>query len=220
MLKTEIKKIDPQNPDPEILEEAIQIIKNGGLVGLPTDTVYALGADAFNREAVDKIYKIKKRDKKKPIAVFINDPEKVEEYVDKISLAGRLMIEKFWPGALTLVFKSSDDRFSHLMGGTSRLGIRISPNKLLFSIVEKTGVPIPSTSANVSGRRILATASGVRYYFNGRMELILDAGKSPERFPSTVVDISSDQIFLNRPGALRLERIRKVFPQIKILRKS
>jgi len=220
MLKTKINKIDPQNPDPKILGEATEIIKSGGIVGLPTDTVYGLGADAFNQEAVDKIYKIKRRDRKNPVAVFIDDPEKVEEYVDKINLAGRLMIEKFWPGPLTLVFKSSDERLLHLMGGANRLGIRIAPNKLLSSIIEETGVPITSTSANVSGRRILATASGVRYYFNGRIELILDAGKSPERFPSTVVDISSDQIFLNRPGALRLEKIRKVFPQIKILRKS
>lgn len=220
MIKTELKKIDPQNPDPKILEQVAQIIKMGGTVGLPTDTVYGLGADAFNEEAVDKIYRIKKRDRKNPVSIFINDPEQVEEYVDHIGLVGGLMMEKFWPGPLTLIFKSSHPKLIHLMRGTNRLGIRISPNKLISSIIEKTGVPITATSANVSGRRILATASGVRYYFNGRIELILDAGKAPEKSPSTVVDISSDQIFLNRPGALRLDKIRKVFPQIKILRKS
>lgn len=220
MMKTEVKKINPQNPDPKVLEQATQIIKMGGVVGLPTDTVYGLGADALNEEAVDKIYRIKKRDRKNPISIFVNNPEQVEEYVERIGLVGELMMEKFWPGPLTLIFKSSHPKLLHLMGETSRLGIRISPNKLISSIIEKIKAPITSTSANVSGRRILATANGVRYYFNGRIELILDAEKAPEKFPSTVVDISSDQIFLNRPGALGLDKIRKVFPQIKILRKS
>jgi len=219
-METRIIKIDPQRPDETTLNLALKIIKGGGLISFPTDTVYALGADATSEEAIKKLYKLKRKDRKTPIAIFVKDIEEAKSYVEEISLAAQYLMEEFWPGPLTLIFKSNSEKLRSILSDTNKLGIRMSPNKFVISLLERSGVPITATSANISGRRASATASGVRYYFNNRIELILDGGKAQNPIPSTVVDLSSEQIVLLRAGAFPVDRLKKILPRIKIQKKS
>jgi L-threonylcarbamoyladenylate synthase len=220
MIMTKIVKINPERPEERLIRMAVDIIKKGGVVSFPTETVYTLAADAYNEKAVKKIYKIKKRDPQNPLSIFIEDPQKINEYVDKIRPVGEFLMREFWPGPLTLIFKSTNPKLSHLRSGTDKLGIRVSSHKLVNTLLSRCGVPLTATSANVSSRRSCSSASAVRYYFNNRIELILDSGRSNCPFPSSVVDLSSEEILLLRQGAISLSQIRKVAPQIKVQRKS
>lgn len=219
MTETKTFKINPDRPDERLVRMAADIIKSGGIVSFATETVYALGADASNEKAVKKIYKIKKRDPQNPLSIFIKDPQEVKEYAEKSRPVAEFLIKEFWPGPLTLVFRSNYQPFDHLMGGTNKLGIRVSSHNLVNVLLERCAVPLTATSANVSGRRSCSSASAVRYYFNNRIELILDGGRSNCPFPSSVVDLTSEDILLLRQGAIPLSEIRKVAPQIKVQRK-
>ena len=215
-METRIIKIDLQRPDESTLNLASKVIKGGGIVSFPTDTLYALGADATSEQAIKQLYKLKRKDRKEPVAIFIRNVDEANSYVEEISLAAQYLMEQFWPGSLTLIFKSDSEKLRPILSETNKLGIRLSPNRLVTSLLERSGVPITATSANISGRRASATASGVRYYFNNRIELILDGGKAQNLLPSTVVDVSSEQIVLLRAGALPVDSLKKVLPRIKI----
>jgi L-threonylcarbamoyladenylate synthase len=220
MIVTKLSKINTDRPEERLIRSAVDIIKKGGVVAFPTETVYTLAADAFNEKAVKKIYKIKRRDPQNPLSIFIKEPKQINEFVDKIRPVGEFLMREFWPGPLTLIFKSSNEKLKHLMGGTDKLGIRVSSHKLVNTLLTRCGVPLTATSANVSGRRSCSSASAVRYYFNNRIELILDSGRSNCPFPSSVVDLSSEEILLLRQGAISLSQIRKVAPQIKVQRRD
>jgi len=213
-------KIDLQRPDESTPNLASKIIKGGGIVSFPTDTLYALGADATSEQAIKQLYKLKRKDRKEPVAIFIRNLEEANSYVEEVSLTAQYLMEEFWPGPLTLIFKSNSEKLRPILSETDKLGIRLSPNKFVTSLLERSGVPITATSANISGRRASATASGVRYYFNNRIELILDGGRTENPLPSTVVDVSSEQIVLLRAGALPVDRLKSVLPRIKIQKQS
>lgn len=219
MIQTKIFKINPDRPDERLIRKAVDIIKKGGVVSFATETVYSLGADAYNKDAVKKIYKMKRRDPSNPLSIFLKSPQEVNEYVNKIRPVTEFLMKEFWPGPLTLIFESNNQQLSHLMGGANKLGFRVSSHNLVNVLLARCGVPLTATSANVSGRRSCSSASAVRYYFNNRIELILDGGRSNCPFPSSVVDLASEDIHLLRQGAISLSQIRKVAPQIKVQRK-
>ncbi len=219
MIKTKLFKINPDRPDERLIRMAVDIIKKGGVVSFPTETVYALGVDAYNKDAVKKIYKIKRRDPNNPLSIFIKSPKEVNEYVEKMRPVAEFLMKEFWAGPLTLIFKSNYEKLSHLMGGTDKLGLRVSSHNLVNTLLARCGVPLTATSANVSGRRSCSSASAVRYYFNNRIDLVLDGGRSNCPFPSSVVDLTSEDMLLLRQGAISLSQIRKVAPQIKVQRK-
>lgn len=219
MIETRVFKINPDRPDERLIRMAVDIIKNGGIVSFGTETVYALGADAFNEKAIKKIYRIKKREPQNPLSIFLKDTQEVTEYIEKTRPVAEFLMKEFWPGPLTLVFNSNYQRLSHLMAGTNKLGIRVSSHNLVNVLLDRCGVPLTATSANVSGRRSCSSASAARYYFNNRIELILDSGRSNCPFPSSVVDLTAEDILLLRQGAIPLSQIRKVAPQIKVQRK-
>jgi L-threonylcarbamoyladenylate synthase len=219
MVETKIHKINPDRPDERLMWMAVDVIKKGGIVAFPTETVYALGVDAYNEKAVKRIYKIKRRDPNNPLSIFLKSPKELNEYVEKTRPVAEFLMKEFWPGPLTLIFKSNREDLSHLRSGTNKLGIRISSHNLVDILLTRCEVPLTATSANVSGRRSCSSAAAVRYYFNNRIDLILDGGRSNCPFPSSVVDLSSEDILLLRQGAISLSQIRKVAPQIKVQRK-
>lgn len=219
MTETKLFKINPDRPDERLIRMAVDIIKKGGIVAFPTETIYALGVDAYNKDAVKKIYKLKKRDPNNPLSIFLKSTKEIDEYVEKVRPVAEFLMKKFWAGPLTLIFKSSYQQLSHLMGGSNKLGVRVSSHNLVNVLLTRCGVPLTATSANVSGRRSCSSASAVRYYFNNRIELVLDGGRSNCPFPSSVVDLSSEDILLLRQGAISLSQIREVAPQIKVQRK-
>jgi L-threonylcarbamoyladenylate synthase len=216
LINTKLLIVDPENPDKKATQEASKILKGGGIVSFPTETVYALGGDAYNQEVVARIYRIKRRERSKPFSVFLKDAGEVRKVVDFISEDARKLMEGFWPGPLTLVFKSSSSKLSWVLAGGDKLGIRVSPSRLIHRILEETRVPITATSANPSGKKSCVVANRVFYFFNGRIDLILDGGKSKVFLPSTVLDVSGEEVFLIRPGHIPVEEIEKVVSRVRV----
>ncbi len=216
LIKTKILLADPEEPPKKEAQESARILRAGGIVSFPTETVYALGGDAYNQEVVARIYRIKRRDRSKPLSVFLKDAREVRKVVDFISPDAQKLMERFWPGPLTLVFKSNCTKLSWVLAGGDKLGIRVSPSKLVNRILEEARVPITATSANPSGKKSCVAANRVFYFFNGRVDLILDGGKSKVFLPSTVLDVSSEKVSLIRPGHIPVEEIKKVVPELTI----
>jgi L-threonylcarbamoyladenylate synthase len=217
LIKTKVLLVDPEKPDRKIIQETGRIIKAGGIVSFPTETVYALGGDGYNTEVVARIYRIKRRDRSKPFSVFLKDAREVKKVVDFISEDAQKLMEKFWPGPLTLVFKSSSAKLSWVLAGGNKLGVRVSPSELVARILDEARVPITATSANPSGKKSCVTASRVFYFFNGRIDLILDGGKSKIFLPSTVLDVSGEEVSLIRLGSIPVEEIKKIVPKVIVL---
>ncbi len=185
-------------------------------MSFPTETVYALGGDAYNQEVVARIYRIKRRERSKPLSVFLKDAKEVRKVVDSVSEDARNLMERFWPGPLTLVFKSRSPKLSWVLAGGDKLGIRVSPSTLISRILDEGRVPVTATSANPSGKKSCVAANRVFYFFNGRVDLILDGGKSKVFLPSTVLDVSGDEVSLIRQGHIPVEEIKEVVPELKI----
>jgi len=216
LIKTKVLPSDQDNPEKNVISEAAKIIKGGGILSFPTETVYALGADAYNEEMVAKIYRIKRRDRDKPISVFLKDAQHTLRVVDFVHPDAEKLMEKFWPGPLTLVFKCTNPKLSLVLAKGDKLGVRVSPSQLIARLLDEVGVPITATSANISGKKSCVAANRVFYFFNGRVELILDGGKSNVFLPSTVLDVTGEEVSLIRLGHIPVEEIKKVVPNINI----
>ncbi len=198
--KTKILKINPEKPEESIIKEAAQIIKNGGLVIFPTDTVYGLGANALLPEAVKRIYEIKKRSSNKPIILLLARKNDVKKLGVMISSSAKALMSKFWPGPLTLIFKTQE--------GT--IGLRMPKNKIALELIKKAGIPVATTSANISGKKSVLTASGAIRQLKGKVDLIIDAGKSKLGIESTIVDVTVSPPKILREGYISKKTIWKV----------
>ena len=216
LIKTKVLLVNQEKPEKNVITESARIIKGGGIVSFPTETVYALGADAYNQEMVAKIYRIKRRDRSKPLSVFLKGAEDARKVVDFVSDDAEKLMEKFWPGPLTLVFKSTCSKLPLVLAKGNKLGIRVSPSKLIARLLDAVRVPITATSSNISGKKSCVAANRVFYFFNGRIDLILDGGKSKVFLPSTVLDVSGEEVSFIRLGHIPLEEIRRVVPRIRI----
>jgi len=217
LVRTKILLVDPEKPDKKTTDEAAKILTGGGIVSFPTETVYALGGDAYNQEVVAKIYRIKRRDRSKTFSVFLKDASEVRKVVDFISEDAQKLMDKFLPGPLTLVFKSHSPKLSFVLAGGERLGIRVSPSRLVYRILDEARVPITATSANISGKKSCIGANRVFYFFNGRIELILDGGRTKIFLPSTVLDVSGEEVSLLRLGSIPVEEIKAVVPKLRVM---
>jgi L-threonylcarbamoyladenylate synthase len=216
LISTKILPVNPENPERNALYEAGRILKGKGIVSFPTETVYALGADAYNQETVAKIYRIKRRDRSKPLSVFLRDAGEARKVVDHVSRDAQKLMDKYWPGPLTLVFKCTTSKLCVVLGKGNKLGIRVSPSKLIDRLLDVCKVPLTATSANISGKKSCVAANRVHYFFNGRIDLILDGGRSTVFLPSTVLDVSGEQVILLRAGHIPIEEIKKIVPRIVI----
>ncbi len=180
---------------------AIRTIKAGGVVVFPTDTVYGLICDAFNKKAVEKIFKIKKRPKGKSISIFVNDLKSAKEFA-KINLKYEKFLKKSWPGAITAVLKPKRKLPPNISQGKGTIGVRVPNYKLIDGLILKNKAPLAETSANISGQPATTKINEVLNYFidaKFRPDLIIDAGNLPERGPSKVVDLTGDKIKILRP---------------------
>lgn len=200
-MKTEVIKIDPENIDLEKISEAAEVIKKGGVIAFPTETVYGLAADFSNKQAVEKIFTLKKRPKDKPLTVQIQDITYLEELVSEIPTFVYQLISKFWPGPLTLVLRAKE-------GGT--VGVRIPNNKIARSLLKMSGTALVAPSANLSGEPAAKTADQVLHYFDGHIEMVIDGGKVELGVPSTVVDLSVSPFKILREGAISQKDIQSV----------
>ena len=209
MITTQKIKIDIQNPEPEIILRAANLIKAGEIVAFPTETVYGLGADALNSDAVKKIFIAKGRPQDNPLILHVSDLNQVSELVFTNDTAKALM-QKFWPGALTLVMNAKEVVPLQTRGNLSTAAVRMPDNKIALSLISSAGVPIAAPSANLSGKPSPTDAQSVFDDMNGKINLILDGGATNYGIESTVIDITDEKnILLLRPGSIARENIEK-----------
>jgi L-threonylcarbamoyladenylate synthase len=198
-----IVKIDPNDPAPA-LEEAAEVLKVGGLVAYPTESFYALGADALNPAAIQKVFTAKGRSAIKPLPVIVHEKSEITLLTKDLSLIARTAIERLMPGPVTLVFPASEAVPDGLTGGTCKIGVRLPDHEIASGLARALGGPVTATSANLSGRPGLVTSEEVISSLPG-IDLVLDGGTTPGTPASTVVDLTCDP-----PRILREGRVAKI----------
>ena len=195
-------------PTPQNINQAANIIKNGGLIAYPTETVYGLGADPHNAEAVQKIFIAKGRAEDKGIILLIRGVDDLPMLVRTISPTAQILIEAFWPGPLTLVFRANLDLSPALLGGRDTVALRHSSSSIATQLLTALDGPLTSTSANRSTEPPARSACEVQNALGNHLDLILDGGPSDSTLPSTLVDVSSDRAILLREGAVPVQKLR------------
>lgn len=199
-------ELDPWNPSGEILARAAEVLRGGGLVAFPTETVYGLGANALNPEAVKGIYRAKGRPSDNPLILHLSRVEQAEPLVCVDERARRLM-RAFWPGPLTLVLRARDVVPMEARGGLSTAALRMPSHPVASALIDAVGFPLAAPSANVSGRPSPTDAETVWRDLRGRIEMILDGGPVSVGIESTVIDVSEKLPLLLRPGGMPAEEI-------------
>jgi L-threonylcarbamoyladenylate synthase len=203
----ELIRIDPGDPDLSALSRIARILKSGEVIAYPTETFYGLGADAYNPAAVDRIFDIKGRDQKNPIPLIIGSMEMLAGLVLDVPQNAARLIEKFWPGPLTLVFAAAASVNPALTGGTGKIGIRLSGNPVARRLSELIAGPLTATSANLSGAAECVSAAEVVRGLGERIGTVVDGGDAPGGKGSTVIDITVEPPRIFRHGAVPAEAI-------------
>jgi L-threonylcarbamoyladenylate synthase len=186
----------------EALDRAAEIIARGGVIAFRTDTFYGLGADPFNREAVQRIKQLKGREDDKPIPVVISDPNQVDRLIAEISPSFQKLASAFWPGALTLIGRARAELPEEITAGTKTVGVRLPNDDTVRALVKACGGALTATSANPSHAAPARDAQAVRDYFGEEIDLILDGGEALTDQPSTVVDCTGNEARLVREGVV------------------
>ena len=192
------------------IEEAARILKAGGLVAFPTETVYGLGGNGLDKEAARKIYAAKGRPSDNPLILHVSKMEEVYPLVESVPEKAKRLMESFWPGPLTLILKKSKIVPLESTGGLDTVAIRCPDNALTLELIERAGLPVAGPSANLSGSPSPTEASHVYHDLSGRIEGILDDGAVGIGVESTILDMSTDRPTLLRPGAITLEDLMEV----------
>ena len=200
----------------EELKEAARILRSGGLVAFPTETVYGLGGNALDEDAARKIYAAKGRPSDNPLIAHVSCVEEVEPLVKEIPEAGRKLMEAFWPGPLTMIFPKSDKVPYGTTGGLDTVAIRMPDDPVANRLIALAGVPVAAPSANTSGRPSPTTADHVWQDMNGRIEMIIDGGPVGIGVESTIVDVSSAVPAVLRPGAITMEMLEAVLGDVSV----
>ena len=190
--------------------EAVQSLKSGGIVAIPTDTVYGLGADPFNASAVQKLYTFKGRPDGKPIPLILSSVEDIHSVAQNLPGFFFHLTDRFWPGGLTIVVESKD-LLPVLTAGGNTVGVRIPDNPLLLQILRAFGGPMAITSANVSGEPPATSIQEIGEELASRIDVIVDGGKTPGPVPSTVYDISVSPPIIRRHGVISEGTLAKEF---------
>lgn len=215
-MDTIIKHINPENIDENIILEFGKMISEGKTVIFPTETVYGLGANALDDNAASKIYSAKGRPSDNPLLVHVAEKEDIKPLVVDIDKRAKLLIDKFWPGPLTIVFKKSKLIPDITSGGLDTVAIRMPSDKVARSVIRAAGVPVAAPSANLSGRPSPTKAEHIINDMNGRVNGILIGGFCDYGVESTIIDLSGDIPMVLRPGAITLEMLKDVLGDIKM----
>ena len=217
-MKTEILTVDYNDPqlNKAIFSKAAKVINTGGLVAFPTETVYGLGANALDGEAVKKIYEAKGRPSDNPLIAHISGFEQLLPLVKEINENAKKLMKAFMPGPITLVFKKTDVIPLQTSGGLDTVAIRYPENRTAQEFITACGVPIAAPSANTSGKPSPTRASHVEFDLSGKIDMIIDGGSCEFGLESTIVDVSGSVPCLLRPGSITLEMLKDIVPDIKV----
>ena len=213
-MKTVVSRINNLNEDLHLIEEAAKVIK-GGIVAFPTETVYGLGADALNAEAVKKIFEAKGRPQDNPLIIHVASKD-VSKYVSDISEVAQKLMNKFWPGPLTLILNKKDIVPNVTSANLKTIGIRMPDNEVALKLIELSGTTIAAPSANISGRPSPTDIERCVEDLDGKVDCIIGGQKSKVGVESTIVDCTVNPPIVLRPGGLTLEMLREVDPKIEL----
>ncbi len=215
-MNTVIAKVDPNNIDRNIINEAACILKNGGLVAFPTETVYGLGANGLNKDACKKIYEAKGRPSDNPLILHISDISQLSKLISEKNDISEKIIKKFWPGPLTLIFKKSEIVPNEVSGGLNTVAIRYPENPVAKALIDACGFPIAAPSANSSGKPSPTLAKHVYDDLLGKIDMIIDGGSTVFGLESTIIDVSEGKAVILRPGAITKEMLEEIIDNVGI----
>ncbi|MBF0252618.1 MAG: threonylcarbamoyl-AMP synthase [Candidatus Omnitrophica bacterium] len=213
---TYTKVIDPNDIDLKFIQDAADVIRSGGLVAFPTETVYGLGANALDPKAVSKIFEAKRRPLDDPLIVHINDAADLEKLTKDIPEKAYELARVFWPGPLTLILSKKDIVPDITTCGLDTVAIRMPSGSIARELIKISGVPIAAPSANLFGRPSSTNAHHVKNDLEGYIDMILDGGKTLIGVESTVIEMVDSKAVILRPGGIDIEEIRKVIKDVKV----
>ena len=202
--------------DDRIIETAARIISRGGLVVFPTETVYGLGGDAFDKEAAAKIYAAKGRPSDNPLIVHISKTEDLKKLTDEIPDKALKLADKFWPGPLTMIFKKNDKVPYTVTGGLDTVAVRLPSHETARKFIAASGTFIAAPSANLSGRPSPTMTEHVIEDLNGRVDMIIDGGSIEIGLESTIVDMTEDIPVILRPGYITMDMLKGVISKVRL----
>ena len=191
MSRKKIENSEGKGSGAEVFSRGVDALKRGGVIVFPTETFYGLGADAFNETAVERIVSLKGRNPENPIPIIIANRKMLEQVVTEVPAVAKKLIDRFWPGPLTLVLPAEKNLPAPLLNRDGRVGVRISSHPIAIRLARELGHPITATSANPSGKAPARTIEEAGAYFSGKLEIFLDGGRLGGRKGSTVVEVSS-----------------------------
>lgn len=208
-VETRIIKIDLQRMEMSKIRTIAEMLRTGGVIVYPTDTFYGLGVNCYIEKAIEKIYRLKKRDHSKPISLMVSDMEMVEKVAVEIPHLFRAITKEFWPGPLTLVLKASSGIPKELQSSEGSIGFRLPALPWLRELISVAEFPITATSANLSGEKEISSPEEVIKTFHGKVDLIADGGKTLGVLPSTVIDLTAGKPQIVREGAVPSSALKK-----------
>ncbi|HEY5561829.1 MAG TPA: L-threonylcarbamoyladenylate synthase [Clostridiaceae bacterium] len=212
-MDTIIRLLKDENPDIKIIMEAASIIKRGGIVAFPTETVYGLGANALDEKAVFKIFEAKGRPQDNPLIIHIASYN-IEEYAYEIPEYAYTLMKKFWPGPFTMIFKKKNIIPNMTSGGLETIGIRMPSNLIARELIKYSGVPIAAPSANISGRPSPTNVNICIEDLKGKVDMIIGGGSSEVGIESTILDCSVNPPCILRPGGITLEMLKEYLEDV------
>ena len=215
-MQTKYLSTDPQTPDPRVLEEGGRVIRRGGLVAFPTETVYGLGANALDGLAVAGIFAAKGRPADNPLIVHVAEKEMVKELAQEASPQALDLMEAFWPGPLTIILPALGKVPGQVTAGLTTLALRMPNHPVALGLIKAAGTPVAAPSANTSGRPSPTTGDHVRQDLDGRIDMLLDAGPTGVGLESTVVDLTAPIPLILRPGGITPDDLSEVLDKVTI----
>lgn len=215
-MNTQIVRIDEEKIDEQIIQEAGRIIKSGGLVAFPTETVYGLGGDALNPASSRKIYAAKGRPSDNPLIVHIADMNALDRIVKRIPVAAQRLADRYWPGPLTMIFERAECVPKETTGGLDTVAVRMPSSQIARSLIRAAGGYIAAPSANRSGRPSPTSAGYVIEDLNGRADMIIDGGEAQIGLESTIVDLTGDTPMVLRPGYITEEMLKEAVGRVEV----
>ncbi len=215
-MNTSVFRVDPECPEENVLARAAAILKQGGLVAFPTETVYGLGADATSDRAVARIFEAKGRPQDNPLIVHVSTAGEVDRLVRGVPPQAQALMRRFWPGPLTLVMWRSGVVADRVTAGLDTVGIRMPAHSVALGLIRLAGLPVAAPSANASGRPSPTTAAHVLRDLDGRIEAVVDGGPCGVGVESTVLDVTVSPPVILRPGGCTLEEIESVVGPVSL----
>jgi L-threonylcarbamoyladenylate synthase len=213
--ETKLLSVSPTSPDPDSIKQAADLLREGGLVAFPTETVYGLGADVLNLAAVKRVFDVKGRPPDNPLIVHVAGTKQLDDIVDEIPDKGKVLGETFWPGPLTLVMKRTILVSDLVTAGLDTVAVRMPGHPVALALIRALGEGMVGPSANLSGRPSPTTAQHVYDDLRGQIDMILDAGPTRIGLESTVVDVTVDPPVILRLGGLTQDRIEEAIGPVE-----